>query len=280
MLFYETLHGLVLNSAIEGVGLPLGEAGANRFLHPVPVAIRVLEPLFPREATAAASEPALAISRSCDGASVCLAVRGVGQFIVTQHSVDVRPCHIQSNDTVYASDDLRLFLRYHALGLLLRLRGLLVLHGAAVLAGDSVDVWVGASGAGKTSTAIEACSSGALFVSDEVVTMRERDGQFWVLPGVPWARLQAGAPARLLSQASVLRAAPAQEFRVARVMLAGARGRPGEKASLGAHIMGGYRPELMPTTDEMLARQSLLDACGAPFPHDVPRALGRAAPAE
>lgn len=75
------------------------------------------------------------------------------------------------------------------LGLLLRLRGVVCLHASAVAFGDYSIAFVGAAGAGKSTTAAAFAREGHAVLSDDVVALAERDGVFHVLPAYPHVSL-------------------------------------------------------------------------------------------
>jgi hypothetical protein len=74
-------------------------------------------------------------------------------------------------------------------GLLLRLRGLVCLHGSAVAIKEYCVVLVGTEGAGKSTTA--ACFAGLGFaaLSDDIVALVEQEGKFQVVPAYPRVNL-------------------------------------------------------------------------------------------
>ena len=74
-------------------------------------------------------------------------------------------------------------------GLLLRLRGLVCLHGSAVAIKDRCAVFVGSEGAGKSTTA--ACFAGLGFavLSDDIVALIEQESEFQVVPAYPRVNL-------------------------------------------------------------------------------------------
>jgi hypothetical protein len=71
------------------------------------------------------------------------------------------------------------------LGLLLRFRGVTCLHASAVAIENSAIAFVGAEGAGKSTTAAAFAGGGYGVVSDDVVALVERGGDFWVSPAYP-----------------------------------------------------------------------------------------------
>jgi hypothetical protein len=71
------------------------------------------------------------------------------------------------------------------LGLLLRLRGTTCLHASAVALGDYSVAFVGAEGAGKSTTAAAFAREGHGVLSDDVVALAENGSAFLVLPAYP-----------------------------------------------------------------------------------------------
>lgn len=71
------------------------------------------------------------------------------------------------------------------LGILLRLRGVTCLHASAVAFGDYCVAFVGSAGAGKSTTAAAFAHRGNRILSDDIVALEERDGDFYVLPAYP-----------------------------------------------------------------------------------------------
>jgi hypothetical protein len=75
------------------------------------------------------------------------------------------------------------------LGLLLRLRGITCLHASAVnLRGRGI-AFLGAGGAGKSTTAAAFAREGYAVLSDDIVALEERDGSFLVMPAYPQVSL-------------------------------------------------------------------------------------------
>lgn len=71
------------------------------------------------------------------------------------------------------------------LGLVLRLRGVTCLHASAVAFDDRSVVFVGAPGAGKSTTAAAFAREGCGILSDDIVALAEHEGEFQVMPGYP-----------------------------------------------------------------------------------------------
>jgi hypothetical protein len=67
------------------------------------------------------------------------------------------------------------------------LRGLEVFHASAVVSGGQAIAFLGGSGAGKTSMALELCRRGASFLADDVLALELHDGRLLAHPGTPVA---------------------------------------------------------------------------------------------
>ncbi len=74
-------------------------------------------------------------------------------------------------------------------GVLLRLRGVTCLHASAAAFGDHAVAFAGPPGAGKSTTATALGRRGHAIVSDDIVAIEERDGDFFVLPAHPYVCL-------------------------------------------------------------------------------------------
>ncbi|MDB4906948.1 MAG: HPr kinase [Gemmatimonadetes bacterium] len=85
----------------------------------------------------------------------------------------------------YASD----YILAPILGLALRLRGVLALHGSAVRIGDGAVALVGPSGAGKSTLSAALVDRGHALFGDDVVAIQFLHRGVRVLPGVPVIRL-------------------------------------------------------------------------------------------
>jgi hypothetical protein len=71
------------------------------------------------------------------------------------------------------------------LGLLLRLRGITCLHASAVAFNERSVAFVGAAGAGKSTTAAAFARDGYGVLSDDIVALVEQEGAFHVMPAYP-----------------------------------------------------------------------------------------------
>jgi len=83
-------------------------------------------------------------------------------------------------------EDVASYLLGPILGLVLRLRGVTCLHASAIAFGKFAAAFVGAEGAGKSTTAAALARRGHPVVSDDIVALVERDDAFFVLPAYPY----------------------------------------------------------------------------------------------
>jgi HPr Serine kinase C-terminal domain len=86
-------------------------------------------------------------------------------------------------------EDTATYLLGPVLGFLLRLRGVTCLHASAVAIGNTAVALVGAEGAGKSTTAAALARRGHAVVSDDIVALEERHGDYFVFPAYPYLSL-------------------------------------------------------------------------------------------
>lgn len=86
-------------------------------------------------------------------------------------------------------EDTATYLLGPVLGFLLRLRGVTCLHASAVALGGAAVAFVGAEGAGKSTTAAALARRGHAAISDDIVALDEREGSFFVYPAYPYLSL-------------------------------------------------------------------------------------------
>ena len=75
------------------------------------------------------------------------------------------------------------------LGMLLRLRGIICLHGSVVAVGSRAVVILGNKGMGKSSMAAALAERGHAILSDDIAAITKSDGSYMVHPGYPRLRL-------------------------------------------------------------------------------------------
>ena len=114
-----------------------------------------------------------------------LQIPGVASYHVTALRIAVTP------DPDADDRSIRTFLFGSAIGALLHLRGLTVLHGSAVALPDgSAAVFCGQSTAGKSTLAAALAGRGHLALADDITAVRfDADGQAWCLPGLARTKL-------------------------------------------------------------------------------------------
>jgi hypothetical protein len=116
-------------------------------------------------------------------AAVKLVDDEVGAFLVSANEVVVDPA------TAARPGILRLVLLGPVIAILLQLRGLLVLHGSAVDVEGRAALFLGDTGAGKSTTAAALVRAGASLLVDDVVAIDQAGASPRVLPGAPYLRL-------------------------------------------------------------------------------------------
>jgi len=132
--------------------------------------------------TNAAGEPALRISTVAQGEFIWLAYEDGTEFWLDGKRQNVWatwPDTSSLENTVS-------YLLGPVLGLVLRLRGVTCLHASAVAFEDRSVAFVGAPGAGKSTTAAAFAREGCGILSDDIVALTENEGAFQVMPGYPY----------------------------------------------------------------------------------------------
>lgn len=114
-----------------------------------------------------------------------LRVPGIARFAVTPRRITVHPAPGADERSV------RTFLFGSAVGALLQLRGLTVLHGSAVGMPDGgAAVFCGPSTAGKSTLAAALAARGHPALADDITAIRlDANGQGWCLPGLARTKL-------------------------------------------------------------------------------------------
>ncbi|HEX5726406.1 MAG TPA: hypothetical protein VFX98_13115 [Longimicrobiaceae bacterium] len=136
------------------------------------------------------------------------------------------------------------------LGLLLRLRGVLALHAAAVAVGGRALVLAGPAEAGKSTLAAAFARAGHPVLADDVAALDEAGGGFRVLPAFPRLRLWPDAAEALFGRADALpRLAEGWEKRA--LDLAPGAGFQPEPLPLAAVYLLGARSEEGPRVEPL-----------------------------
>ncbi|MEO7520663.1 MAG: hypothetical protein ABIW79_02485, partial [Gemmatimonas sp.] len=107
----------------------------------------------------------------------------------TEFCLDLRESSISAHWSAASTfEDTVAYLLGPILGLLLRLRGVLCLHGSVIARGSTAFAVVGPRGIGKSTIAAAFALRGERILSDDVAAIRAVDGDFRVSPG--YARLR------------------------------------------------------------------------------------------
>jgi hypothetical protein len=101
-------------------------------------------------------------------------------------------------------DDMATYLLGPVMGFVLLLRGVVCLHASAVAVTDSAVAIAGQAEAGKSTIAAAFARRGQTVVSDDVVTLDERHGEFMVHPAYPRIRLWPESAVTLFGSANAL----------------------------------------------------------------------------
>jgi len=203
----------------------------------------------------ASGEPALRISKMEQGAFVRLAYEDGTQFWMNRKRE-----HIWANwpDTL-SLENATSYLLGPVLGLVLRLRGVICLHASAVAFGERSVAFVGAAGAGKSTTAAAFAREGYGVISDDVVALSEQADTFQVLPAYPHLCLWPDSVHMLYGSREALpRIIPDWEKR--RLMLGSQETRfESRSLPLGAvYILGERRPDAAPLVEAVRPQAALL----------------------
>jgi hypothetical protein len=147
-----------------------------------------------------AGNPALTIWKTANSRYLRLAYFDGTQFWLDRKGREVWatwPSSLEIEDTAT-------YLLGPVLGVLLRLRGVTCLHASAVAFGDKAVAFVGAEGAGKSTTAAALAQRGHAILSDDVVTLAEHNGSFFVHPAYPYLCLWPESVESLYGSAEAL----------------------------------------------------------------------------
>jgi hypothetical protein len=156
------------------------------------------------------------------------------------------------------------------LGLLLRLRGITCLHASAVALEDCSVVFVGAEGAGKSTTAAAFAREGHGVLSDDVVALSEVESGFLVVPAYPHLCLWPESVAMLFGSADAL---PhfSRGWEKHRLALGDRETRFEHRPlSLGAiYILGERRGDPAPTVEPVRPQAGLLSLVADTFANKI-----------
>ena len=156
------------------------------------------------------------------------------------------------------------------LGLLLRLRGITCLHASAVTLEDCSVAFVGAEGAGKSTTAAAFALEGHGVLSDDVVALAENASEFVVLPAYPHLCLWPESVTMLFGGPDAL---PhfSKNWEKKRLLLGERQTRfESRPVPLGAvYFLGGRRSQAAPVVEAVRPQTALLALVADTFANKV-----------
>jgi len=210
--------------------------------------------------------PALRIWKTADGRFLRLAYYDGIQFWLGREGKSlwaVWPAASTLEDTTS-------YLLGPVFGLWLRLRGVTCLHASAVSIENRCVAFVGAEGAGKSTTAAAFARQGCGVISDDIVALVEREGAFHVKPAYPHLCLWPESVEMLFGSSEELpRFSTGWEKR--RLAL-GEQGTRFENRSLplGAiYLLGDRRPDHAPFVEGVLPKAALLSLVADTFANKI-----------
>jgi hypothetical protein len=144
--------------------------------------------------------PALRIWRSADGLYLRLAYYDGMQFWLERTGKEIWAIWPEASTL----EDASAYILGPVLGVVLRLRGVTCLHASAVALDGQAVAFVGAEGAGKSTTAAAFAREGHSVLSDDVVALTEDELGFLVVPAYPHLCLWPDSVATLYGSANAL----------------------------------------------------------------------------
>jgi hypothetical protein len=210
--------------------------------------------------------PALRIWKTADGGFLRLAYYDGVQFWLEREGKSlwaVWPAASTLEDTAS-------YLLGPVLGLLLRLRGVTCLHASAVSIENRSVVFVGAEGAGKSTTAAEFARQGFGVISDDVAALVESPEGFRVMPAYPHLCLWQDSVEMLYGSADAL--PPFSTGWEKRRLALGDQGTRFENRPLplGAiYLLGDRRPAQAPFVEGVRPQAGLLSLIANTFANKI-----------
>jgi hypothetical protein len=199
--------------------------------------------------------PALRIWQIAGGKFLRLEYYDGVQFWMDRNGKRVWACWSEASSL----EDAASYLLGPVLGLLLRYRGVICLHASAVAIADHAVAFVGAEGAGKSTTAAVFAGNGYAVLSDDVVALVEAGGTFHVLPAYPHVSLWPDSVKLLYGSSDALpRFTPNWEKRCLGLGMEGPQFEE-RTLPLGAiYILGNRTAKPAPRVEEMSAQTALM----------------------
>jgi hypothetical protein len=213
-----------------------------------------------------AGNPALQIWKSPDGLYLRLAYYDGTQFWLERAGKEIWATWPSASTL----EDACSYLLGPVLGLLLRLRGITCLHASAVALEDYSVAFVGAEGAGKSTTAAAFAREGHGVLSDDVVALAENGSEFLVLPAYPHLCLWPESVTMLYGSADAL---PhfSKGWEKHRMSLGDRQTRfESQPLTLGAiYFLGERRPVAAPSVEAVRPQAALMSLVADTFANKI-----------
>ena len=173
-------------------------------------------------------------------------------------------------------EDAALYLLGPVLGVVLRLRGDVCLHGSVVELDGGAVGFIGPQGAGKSTTAAALAAAGQRVLSDDLLVMRRKGGRIYAEPGYPLLRLWPESVAALYGSPEARpRLVPGWEKRYAD-LAATEQFAPEHLPLRAIYALGERRTGLETAVTESLApRRALLELVANSYAGRLPGASAR-----
>lgn len=194
-----TVYGLTLESEFPISGLPAAEPGSADvqihfgFLPQRPRGADEATLWYESVARDTAGEPSLRIHRFSSTGDLWLRYTDGTEFLIEASARSVWAAW----PARFTIDDAIVYLLGPVLGILLRLRRTTSLHASVVEVDGRALGFAGPGGAGKSTIAATFARAEHAVLSDDLLVLNERGGQFWAEPGYSWLRLWPASAAGL-----------------------------------------------------------------------------------
>jgi hypothetical protein len=274
--FTHTVFGLTLRSNLPIPGLAqlensLDSAAVDIHWGQTPSAARIVsagceEPFYTSSYKDESGNPGLRIRKSADGVLLHLLYYDRIEFWLERKGRAVWVVWPETSSL----EDANSYLLGPVLGLLLRLRGVTCLHASAVALENRIVVFVGAEGAGKSTTAAAFARQGHGVISDDVVALIENSEGFQVTPAYPHLSLWPDSVEMLYGSSDALpRLSPGWDKRCLALGERGTRfeGRP---LPLGAiYLLGERRSHPAPYVEAVRPKSALVSLLADTFANKI-----------
>jgi hypothetical protein len=254
------------------LGSSFGAADIELHLGVSPHSVREIIPSTPEDLTYTSSytdesgNPALQIWKAAGGGFLRLAYYDGVQFWLEREGKSLWAVWPEA----FTLEDTASYLLGPVFGLLLRLRGVTCLHASAVSIENRSVVFVGAEGAGKSTTAAAFATRGFGVISDDVVALVESPEGFRVMPAYPHLCLWQDSVEMVCGSAEALpRFSTGWEKR--RLAL-GEQGTRFENRSLplgAVYLLGNRRPDQASFVERVRPQAGLLSLVAGTFANKI-----------